>query len=60
MSAAVETHRRLVKAGVEADLHLWDGVGHCFVFDVDLPESKEAYDVTGKFFDRHLASPRSR
>jgi epsilon-lactone hydrolase len=60
MSAAVETHRRLVKAGVEADLHLWDGVGHCFFSDVDLPESKEAYDVTSRFFDRHLASPRSR
>jgi acetyl esterase/lipase len=60
MSAAVETHRRLIKAGVEADLHLWDGVCHCFVFDVDLPESKEAYDVTSRFFDRHLASPGSR
>jgi monoterpene epsilon-lactone hydrolase len=60
MSAAVETHRRLVKAGIETDLHLWDGVSHCFVFDVDLPESKEAYDVTSRFFDRHLASPKSR
>ena len=38
MSAAVQTQRELTKVGVEADLHLWDGMGHCFFFDVDLPE----------------------
>jgi len=54
MSAAVQTQRELTKAGVEADLHLWDGLGHCFLIDVDLPESKEAYAVMGKFFDAHL------
>ena len=43
MSAAVQTQRELTKAGVETDLHLWDGMGHCFIFDADLPESKEAY-----------------
>src|SRR5262249_13448892 len=59
MSATVETHRRLVKAGVAADLHLWDGLGHCFMGNVDLPESKEAYDVITRFFDQHLA-PGSR
>lgn len=58
MSAAVETHRRLIKAGADAELHLWDGVGHCFVYDVDLPESQEAYAVTSRFFDKHLASRR--
>lgn len=54
MSAAVETHRQLVRSGAEADLHLWDALGHCFFFDTDLPESKEAFDVMAKFFDRHL------
>jgi len=54
LSAALYTHSRLVKAGVEADLHVWDGMWHGFYFDVDLPESKEAYEVMTKFFDKHL------
>jgi acetyl esterase/lipase len=54
MSAAVQTQRELTKAGREADLHLWDGMGHCFFFDAELPESQEAYAVIAKFFDTHL------
>lgn len=54
MSAAVQTQRELTKVGVEADLHVWDGMGHCFYFDADLPESEEAYAVITKFFDAHL------
>jgi epsilon-lactone hydrolase len=54
MSAAVQTQRALTKAGVEADLHLWDGMGHCFFINVDLPESQEAFAVMRKFFDAHL------
>jgi acetyl esterase/lipase len=54
MSAAVQTQRNLRKAGVEADLELWDGLGHCFFLDSDLPESKEMFEVVSKFFDRHL------
>lgn len=57
MSAAVQTQRELTKAGVEADLHLWDGMGHCFFLDDDVPESQEAYDVMAKFFDKHLGRP---
>lgn len=54
LSAAAYTHTQLIKAGVEADLHVWDGMEHGFVYDVDLPESKDAFDVIAKFFDRHL------
>jgi acetyl esterase/lipase len=54
LSAVVHTHARLVKAGVDADLHVWDGMWHAFFFDVALPESQEAYDVITKFFDKHL------
>jgi acetyl esterase/lipase len=59
-SAAVETQRELTKAGVEADLHLWDGLGHSFLFYVDLPESKEAYAVITQFFDTHLGISTAR
>jgi acetyl esterase/lipase len=54
MSAAVNTHRELVKLGVDAELHLWDGLGHAFFYNIDLPESKEAFDVMARFFKRHL------
>jgi len=56
MSAAVQTQRALTNAGVEANLHLWDGMGHCFFLDVDLPESQEAFAVMTRFFDSRLAA----
>lgn len=55
MSAAVETHRQLVRNGVDAALHVWDGLGHCFMFVPTLPESQEAYDVIARFFDSRLS-----
>ena len=54
MSAAINTHRELVKAGVDTELHMWDGLGHAFFYDIDLPESREAFDVMTHFFQRHL------
>jgi acetyl esterase/lipase len=54
LSAVVETHRQLIKSGAQADLHLWDGLGHCFFFDPDIPESKEVYAVIVGFFNHHL------
>ena len=55
-SSAVETHRQLTNAGVEARLHAWDGVVHGFVYDVTQPEAREAYAVAAKFFDHYLGS----
>lgn len=54
MSAAVNTHRELVKAGVDADLHMWDGLNHAFFYNIDWPESREAFDVMTHFFQTHL------
>ena len=56
LSPALETHRALVRAGVEADLHIWDGLGHCFHASTSmfLPESKDAQATIVRFFDRHL------
>jgi len=55
MSAAVYTHTQLVKAGVDAELHVWEGLFHGFFYNTDVPESKDAFNVIIKFFDRHLA-----
>jgi len=57
MSGAVYTHARLTRLGVDAELHVWDGLGHAFFTnEPDLRESREALDVITKFFDRHLAA----
>ncbi len=58
MSAAINTHRELVKAGVDADLHVWDGLGHAFFYDPTLPESREAFNVMAEFFADHLGLER--
>ncbi len=54
MSAAVHTHAQLVKLGVDAELHVWEGLFHGFFYNMDVPESRDAVDVMVKFFDRHL------
>jgi epsilon-lactone hydrolase len=60
MSGVLYTHARLVKANVDADLHVWDGMWHAFMLDPDLPESREAYAVIRKFFDGHLGRLKQR
>jgi acetyl esterase/lipase len=59
MSPAIYTHTQLIKLGIDAELHVWEGLGHgFFTTQPDLPESKEVWDVVVKFFDQHLAAPR--
>jgi acetyl esterase/lipase len=54
LSSAVYTHSLLVKAGVETDLHVWEGMFHGFFYNTDVPESRDCYEVIVKFFERHL------
>jgi acetyl esterase/lipase len=54
MSGAIYTHTQLVRLGVEAELHVWEGLFHGFFYNPDVPESRDCYDVIVKFFDRHL------
>jgi len=44
-----------VKAGVDAELHVWEGLFHGFFYNADVPESKDCFNVILKFFDNHLA-----
>ena len=53
-SAVFHTHNALVRAGVDAELHVWDGLPHAFFYNSELPESREVYDVIARFFDKHL------
>ena len=53
-SSAINSHNALVRAGVDAELHVWDGLPHAFWYNSDLPESREVYDVIARFFDGHF------
>jgi len=54
MSAALYTDEQLTKAGVETQLHVWEGMFHGFFYNPDPPESKDAFNTMIKFFDTHL------
>jgi len=58
MSGAVYTHNQLVKRGVDAELHVWDGLFHGFFYNPDVPESRDCYDIIVKFFERRLGGRR--
>lgn len=53
-SESIATHNALVKLGVDARLHLWEGAGHCFLYNPKIPESRDAYDIIAKFFEEQL------
>lgn len=55
MSSELQSQRLLTNAGVDAELHVWNGMWHSFFSDPEMPESKEAYAVMVHFFDHHLA-----
>lgn len=54
LSSVLATHVALTRAGVSADLHVWDGMWHSFMSDPEPQESREAYQTVGKFFKKTL------
>ena len=59
-SSLFHAQAALTRVGVEAELHVWDGMWHAFFFDPDLPESQEVYRVVAGFFERHLGAATER
>ncbi|MBO0752463.1 MAG: alpha/beta hydrolase, partial [Bradyrhizobiaceae bacterium] len=56
LSLTVLTHRKLRRAGIEAELQVYEGMSHAqFNFDADAPETKEVFGEIALFFDKHLA-----
>ena len=55
MSGAAFTHTQMAKAGAESFFYAYEGMWHAFLYDVDLPEAQEAFQVLVKFFDKRLA-----
>ena len=53
LSNTVRVHRKLRQAGVEADLHVYEGQSHA-QYMRDTPEAKEAFEEIARFFDKHM------
>lgn len=54
LSSLFASQAAMSEAGVDAELHVWDGMWHAFFFDPDLPESQQVYRVVVDFFAKHL------
>jgi acetyl esterase/lipase len=56
LSIVARTHRKLKRAGVTAELNVYEGMSHAQFQDVHVtPESREVYTEIAQFFDRYLA-----
>lgn len=54
MSPAIYTNTQLLKAGVRSTLIVGEGMGHCFIYQSNLPEARDAYQVIVSFFRENL------
>ena len=60
LSNTVRTHRKLRRAGVVADLNVYEGQSHAqYSFNPGAPETKEAFTDVASFFDKHLGQSRT-
>jgi len=54
LSGTTDLHRAFLRAGVDAELVVFEALPHAFWYDYHLPESKEALDIMARFFDKKL------
>ena len=55
LSNTVRVHRKLRRAGVDAELVVFEGQSHAqYQFDDRVPETKEAFGEIAGFFGKHL------
>ncbi len=56
LSNTVRVHRKLRNAGVPSTLQVFEGQSHAQYYrDINAPETKEAFDEIGMFFNQYLA-----
>ena len=53
LSPVLATHRQLCRLGVPTELHIWEGLEHCFHYQCALPEAKELHQTVVRFFEQH-------
>lgn len=56
LSGTTILHRAFLRAGVDAQLVVFEALPHAFWNDTRLPESREMHQLTAAFFNRHLGS----
>ena len=54
LSGTTILHRAFLRAGVDAQLVVFEALPHAFWYDYHLPETQEALDIMAKFFDAKL------
>lgn len=54
LSGTIILHRALLKADVDADLVVFEGMSHAHWMCQETPEATEAFEIMAKYFDRHL------
>lgn len=54
LSNTVRVHRALRRAGVEAELNVYEAMSHAQYVGPGMPEAKEAFGDLARFFDAHL------
>ena len=54
MSDCARLSTALRQAGIDAHLHLWEGLWHVFEWYPDLPEAARSLDEVAAFLQRHL------
>jgi len=58
LSDTVRTHRKLRQAGVEADLHVYEGQAHAeYLISLTAPESAEHFAELNRFVLKYLPAP---
>ena len=55
LSGTAILHRAFLRAGVDAQLVVFEALNHGFWYEANLPESREANEIMARFFDAHLA-----
>jgi acetyl esterase/lipase len=54
LSGTTILHRAFLRAGVDAQLVVFEALPHAFWYDYHLPETKEALDLMAKFFNQKV------
>ncbi|MBC2660320.1 alpha/beta hydrolase [Novosphingobium flavum] len=56
LSPAIVTNSALLRAGVASTLIVGEAMGHCYLYQPDLPESRDAYAAIVAHFRRNLGT----
>lgn len=55
LSCTVRMHRQLRQAGIEAELHVFEGISHAeYLLATGLPEGDEIFQEIARFFSSHM------